>query len=125
MKRELKRQFYLRRDELALILAMESVFFLLGEILLGFVVYGLGEKESIIPLGTILTVMIPAFILLFLGMGSLPMCFNLSVAMSTTRRNLIPAEFIVSAESCGSISGIYIFFIRKMDYAGCLWRNTC
>ncbi len=55
MKRELKRQFYLRRDELALILAMESVFFLLGEILLGFVVYGLGEKESIIPLGTILT----------------------------------------------------------------------
>ena len=42
MKRELKRQFYLRRDELALILAMESVFFLLGEILLGFVVYGLG-----------------------------------------------------------------------------------
>lgn len=124
MKRELKRQFYLRRDELALILAMESVFFLLGEILLGFVVYGLGEKESIIPLGTILTVMIPAFILLFLGMGSLPMCFNLSVAMSTTRRNLIPAEFIVSfLQNLAAVSLAYIFslferWIMRAAYGG-------
>lgn len=124
MKTDLKRQFCMRWEELVLILGMESIFFLFGEILLGIVVYGLGEKESIVPAGTILAVTIPVFLMVVMGIGSLPLCFNLSVAMGATRKRTLPASFIVSLFQNGlAVFLLYVFFwlerwIMRVAYAG-------
>lgn len=94
--REIKRQFFVRWDELLMILVMEAGFFLFGEILLGIVVYGLGEKESIFPMGTLLALFVPVFVMIFIGMSSLPLYFNTAVGMGAVRRHVVPAMYCIS-----------------------------
>lgn len=89
--RELKRQFCMRWDEMLLVLGLEAGFFLLGEIMLGIIVHGLGEKESVVPLGTIMALLVPVVLMLFVGMSSLPLYFNMAVGMGSVRRHVVPA----------------------------------
>lgn len=96
MLRELKKQFYLRWDELVFILALETGLFLFGEIMIAFIVYGLKDREALFPLGTLLAFMVPAMLMIFFGMASLPTYFNLVIGMGTTRKRLLPALFVFS-----------------------------
>lgn len=122
--REIKKQLLLRWDELLTILLMEAGFFLLGEILLGIVVYGLGEKESIFPIGTLLALFVPVFVMLFVGMSSLPLYFNTAVGMGAVRRHVVPAMFSISLlTNVAAVWTAYLFYhleqwIFGMLYAG-------
>lgn len=93
MLREIKKQFFMRWDEMVLIPVLEAGLFLFGELILVFAVRGMGETDSIFPLGTLMALTVPVFIMLFLGMGSLPLYFNLLVGMGMTRKRLIPMIF--------------------------------
>lgn len=122
--REIKKQICLRWDEMLLVLVMEAGMFLLGEILLGFVVYGLGEKESVFPLGTLMALLVPAFVMMFLGMSSLPFHFNISVSMGTPRRYVVPAMLVTSLFiDVAAAWATYLFYslekgIFQIAYAG-------
>lgn len=93
---EIKKQFYMRWDEIAVYFMLEIGSFVFGEVLLWIVVYVAGEKESIFPIGTVIALFLPAFVMLFAGMSSFPMCFNTAVSMGATRRRIVPAIFCVS-----------------------------
>lgn len=124
MFRELKKQFYLRWDELAFMLALEAGLFLFGEIIMAFSVYGLKDHSSIFPLGTLLALMIPAMLMIFFGMSSLPIYFNLVISMGTTRRRLLPALFAFSILEnllCAWIVNLFCLlekWIFRTAYAG-------
>lgn len=94
--REIKRQFFMRWDEFLMILVLEAGFFLFGEVILGIVIYGLGEKESVFPLGTLLALFVPIFVMVFIGMSSLPLYFNTAVGMGAVRRHMVPAMLGIS-----------------------------
>ena len=94
--REIKRQFFMRWDELLMVLVMEAGFFLFGEIILGIVVYGVGERESIFPMGTLLALFVPLFVMVFIGMSSLPLYFNIALGMGAVRRHMVPAMLSIS-----------------------------
>lgn len=94
--REMKRQFCMRWDEMLLIFGLEVGFFLFGEMMLGIMVYGVGEKESIFPLGSMMAVFVPVFIMVFVGMSTLPLHFNIAVGMGAVRRRVVPAMLAMS-----------------------------
>lgn len=81
----------MRWDEVLVILGMEAGTFLFGEILLGIVVYVTGEKGSVFPIGTMLALLVPAFVMVFVGMSSLPLYFSTAVSMGAVRRHVVPA----------------------------------
>ena len=122
--REMKRQFVMRWDEMLLILGLQAGFFLFGEILLGIVVYGVEEKESIIQAGTMLALFVPVFVMVFTGMSSMPLCFNLAVGMGAVRRHVVPAMIGMSLLINMMVVWIaYLFYnleqwIFGMFYAG-------
>ncbi len=112
MMKELKKQFYLRWNDLALILLLQTGLFLFGEIVLAVMVHGMNDRESIFPFGTLLALLVPFILMLFLGMYSLPVCFNMAIGMGTTRRRMLPA-FI-------GISLLQYFLGAGMVYLCCL-----
>lgn len=124
MFKELKKQFYLRWDEFAFMLALEAGLFLFGELMMAFSVYGLKDHSSVFPLGTLLALMIPAMLMIFFGMSSLPIYFNLVISMGTTRRRLLPALFAFSILEnllCAWIVNLFCLlenWIFRTAYAG-------
>lgn len=124
MFREIKKQFYLRWDEIVMILVLEAGLFLFGELILVFAVRGMGETDSVFPLGTLMALMVPVFIMVFLGMGSLPLYFNTVIGMGMTRRRLVPLMFAFSfLQNMAGIWIAYLFYyletwIFRTAYAG-------
>lgn len=122
--REIKRQFFMRWDELLMVLVMEAGFFLFGEIILGIVVYGVGERESIFPMGTLLALFVPLFVMVFIGMSSLPLYFNIALSMGAVRRHMVPAMLSISLLiDIAAVWTAYLFYhleqwIFGMLYAG-------
>ncbi len=53
---DIKKQFCLRWDEIVLVPGLELGVFLLGELMMVIAVYGMGEKDSIFPLGTVMAI---------------------------------------------------------------------
>lgn len=94
--KEMKKQFYMRWDEPVFILVIEAVFFLLGEFMLGVAVFVYGDADSIFPIGTLMAFMAAGFMMLFVEISAVPLCFNLSVSMGAVRRRLVPALFAMS-----------------------------
>ena len=88
--KELKRQLYLRWDEILVMFFSQGAFFLFGELILVITVYILGENE-LIEAGTLLALIGPVFIMIFTGVCSVGQCFNLGIGMCDTRRRLVPA----------------------------------
>ena len=83
--KELKRQLYLRWDEILVMFFSQGAFFLFGELILVITVYILGENE-LIEAGTLLALIGPVFIMIFTGVCSVGQCFNLGIGMCDTRR---------------------------------------
>lgn len=86
----------MRWDETLLILAVEVCSFLFGEILLAVVIRIAGADNTVFELGTLLSFVIPLFLMLFLGVTVLAVCFNTGISMGDTRKRLIPMTFIMS-----------------------------
>lgn len=86
----------MRWEEMAVYLIIEAGLFLFGEVVLWIMVYVAGEKESIFPLGTVITLFIFGYLMFFLGMSSVPMHFNTAVSMGATRRRIVPAILCTS-----------------------------
>ena len=62
---DIKKQFCLRWDEIVLVPGLELGVFLLGELMMVIAVYGMGEKDSIFPLGTVMAIVVPGMQLFF------------------------------------------------------------
>lgn len=108
--RELKEQFYMRWDEMLVILCMEAGFFLFGQIILAVVINVVREK-SCVQLGTLLSLFVPFFVMLFLGIGVLPMHFSIAVCLGAVRKRFVPAFFIVSFLENAVAAGVsYLLF---------------
>ena len=122
--REIKRQFCMRWDEFLMILVMEAGFFLFGEIILWIVVYGLEEKESIFPMGTLLALFAPIFVMVFVGMSSLPLYFNMAVGMGAARRHVVPAMIGMSLLiDIGAAWTAYLFYYLEQWIFGILYAG--
>lgn len=90
LKRELKKQLYTRWDEITLMLVVEAGFFLFGELMLAAAVYGIGGIErTVIPIGTMLAACVPVILMVFFGMSSLAMNFNLAVSMGSVAAGML------------------------------------
>lgn len=113
LKRELKKQLYTRWDEITLMLVVEAGFFLFGELMLAAAVYGIGGKErTVIPIGTMLAVCVPVILMVFFGMSSLAMNFNLAVSMGSVRSRYVMAMLGVSY-----LQAVALLWIADLFYA--------
>ncbi len=110
--KEIKGILYMQRDEIIVYLMLETGFFLFGEILLWVIVYVAGEKESILPLGTLVALCMSGFILAFGSGASLPTCFNTAVGMGAARKRSVPVIF-----------GAYLVMDLIVAWAACLFYH--
>lgn len=121
---DIKKQFCLRWDEIVLVPGLELGAFLLGELMMVIAVYGMGEKDSIFPLGTVMAIVVPGMLMVFLGMSSLPLYFNILVSMGMSRRRLLPALFgFAFLQNILGVGIAYLFcllekWIMQIAYAG-------
>lgn len=95
MMRELKKQWSMRWDEVLLVLGIEAGAFLFGEILIVIAVNIVGA-DTVFEMGTLLALMVPLFLMLFLGVTVLIVCFNTGISMGDTRKRLVPMTFAMS-----------------------------
>ncbi len=110
--KEIKGILYMQRDEIIVYLMLETGFFLFGEILLWVIVYVAGEKESILPLGTLVALCMSGFILAFGSGASIPTCFNTAVGMGAARKRSVPVIF-----------GAYLVMDLIVAWAACLFYH--
>lgn len=122
--KEIKRQLYMRWEEIMIYAILEIGFFLFGEVLLWIVVYLVGEKQSIIQAGTAMAVFVPMFVMNFAGMNSLPLHFNTAVSLGATRRRTVPAilgaTLVIDLAAVWSAALFYHLekWIFRIAYAG-------
>ncbi len=108
--RELREQLYMRWDEMLMVLGMEAVCFLFGEIILAIAVHVFGEKSGF-QLGTMMTLFVAFFIMVFLGICVLPVHFSIAVCLGAVRKRFVPVFFAVSFfENAVAAGGSYLFF---------------
>lgn len=121
--RELKKQWSMRWDEVLLILGAEAGSFLFGEILIAIAV-NIANSETVLEMGTLLSLAIPLFLMLFMGVGVLAVCFNTGISMGDTRKRLISMTFAMSFLEYLMMAGIaYLLhhlelWILRVFYAG-------
>ena len=95
MMRVWKGHLYARLDEIMLMLGAELVFFAVGELMFTFVAKTQGLDGSVIPIGTLCALMAAVTIAVFMGIGVLPVHFNMAVSMGITRNRFIPVFLLV------------------------------
>lgn len=122
--RELKKQLLLRSDELLTMLLLEAGAFVFGEAILHVAVGVFGEEDEVFQLGLLMAVFMVGMCMVFMGVSSLALGFNIGVGMGASRRRFIPAfmlftylEFLVLA-AIAKIFGYLEKWILEMAYPG-------
>lgn len=124
MMRVWKGHLYARLDEIMLMLGAELVFFAVGELMFTFVAKTQGLDGSVIPIGTLCALMAAVTIAVFMGIGVLPVHFNMAVSMGITRNRFIPVFLLVSfAENLAAAGVAFLFsfpetWVLRVVYAG-------
>ncbi len=99
--KELKKQLCIRTDEILLLLGMEMAVFCFGELVIAAAFAWPGNTpETLLEIGTIMSLMIPLFMIAYAGIGSFGVCFNMGVGMGSTRKHLVPMFCIVTYLEC-------------------------
>lgn len=111
--REIKQQLHLRWDELLLIPMSETFLFVFGEIMMWFIIKN-DSKDTIVDLGTLLTIVVTCAILIFFESTALPLCFNTAISMGSTRRRLIPLLYFITFLEC-IVAFIYAYLLNKLE----------
>ncbi len=118
--KELKQQVRLRRDELLMIPAFETGFFLFGEIIIWFLLRS-GDEAEVYNLGSLVLAASTCFLLISMGAAMLPLCFNISISMGSTRRHMIPAYYLITFAECIAAAA-YAFLLSNLE----MWiLQTC
>lgn len=107
--REIKKQIYLRWDEFISLFCLEIGFFLFGEIMLAIVIR-IAHENEVFELGTLLAIVVPFFMDLFVSISSLASCFNYGISMCDTRKRLLPVILATTFLECFGVSMIAWLF---------------
>lgn len=104
--RELKKQLYMRWDELLVIFGVEAGLFVFGEVLVALIIYLDGADGTVFEIGVLCALAGPVLIMMFLGTNVMALCFNMGISMGSARRRLVPMISVMSYLECLAAAGI-------------------
>lgn len=122
--RELKAQLCARWDEMLLILGLEAGFFIIAEIFMAVLVHFQQTDNSVFHIGTVTALVVAVFVVVFMGIGILPVHFNLAVSMGSARKRFMPVFLLLSfLENLAAAAAAYLLSlletqILRSAYAG-------
>ena len=121
--KEMKRQLYLRRDDLLLTLSVSAGGFLFGILLSWIIGYVDGSNETAM-LGTLMSLVLPYVLMMFVGGIVYASNFNLSIGMGGVRRQFIPSFLLITYAECLCVF-IFAFLLHEVETMlyRIFWKN--
>ncbi len=112
--KNITKQFYMRWDELLMMLGIELGMFLFGEILFTVVTHIFGEEGSVFEVGTMMALFAPLSILFFSGCSFLFVYFNIGISMGEVRRRFVPMILAMTYLECLLVTaGAYLLHLLE------------